>query len=82
MQVDEFTKSVQLGNPVKDKDLLILSELLMRELLKLDAIQGEGEVKQDRRAAVRFSQRLLSFSPLIFTLLLVIAPFKTRFPFP
>lgn len=40
------------GTKVVDSQFSILSELLMRELLKLDGVEAEGEAKVQRRTEV------------------------------
>ena len=40
------------GTKVSDKEFVVSTELLMRQLLKLDSIQAEGEEKMQRRAEV------------------------------
>ena len=43
------------GTRVSDKEFLMSTELLMRQLLKLDGIEAEGgEVKLQRKAEVVF----------------------------
>ena len=42
------------GTRVSDKEFLMFTELLMRQLLKLDGIEAEGEVKLQRKAEVVF----------------------------
>lgn len=40
------------GTKVADKEFLILTELLMEQLLKLDSIEAEGEAKLRRKSEV------------------------------
>ncbi|KAM5560489.1 hypothetical protein ABKV19_021580 [Rosa sericea] len=40
------------GTKVSDKDFAVLTELLMRQLLKLDGIKAEGEARVQRKAEV------------------------------
>ncbi|KAL6346120.1 hypothetical protein AAG906_025400 [Vitis piasezkii] len=40
------------GTTVEDKEFVVLIELFMRRLLKLDGIEAEGEAKVQRRAEV------------------------------
>lgn len=40
------------GTQVGEKEFIILSELLMRQLLKLDGIEAEGEGKVQRKLEV------------------------------
>ncbi|KVH94101.1 BAG domain-containing protein [Cynara cardunculus var. scolymus] len=45
--------SAKNGIKIVDKDVEVLTELLMKELLKLDGIEAEGEAKAQRRIEVR-----------------------------
>ncbi|XP_020537492.1 BAG family molecular chaperone regulator 4 isoform X2 [Jatropha curcas] len=45
-------KIIHNGSQVADKEFVVLTELLMVELLKLDAIQADGEAKKQRRIEV------------------------------
>ncbi|GMP85959.1 hypothetical protein CsSME_00038929 [Camellia sinensis var. sinensis] len=47
------------GTKVGEKDFVVLSELLMRQLLKLDSIEAEGEGKVQRKLQVRRVQSLV-----------------------
>ena len=40
------------GNKASEKEFLVLTELLMKQLLKLDGIEAEGEAKLQRKAEV------------------------------
>ena len=40
------------GTKVAEKEFEVSTELLMRELLKLDGIEAEGEAKMQRKAEV------------------------------
>lgn len=40
------------GTKVAEKEFIVASELLMKQLLKLDSIEAEGEAKLQRRAEV------------------------------
>lgn len=42
------------GTNVEDKDIIFLTEMLMRQLLKLDGIEAEGEAKVQRKMEVCF----------------------------
>lgn len=42
------------GTRVSDKEFSTCTELLMRQLLKLDSIQAEGEAKLQRKAEVEY----------------------------
>ena len=45
-------KAVNGGAKVAEKQFVVLSELLMRDLLKLDGIEAEGEAKVRRKIEV------------------------------
>ncbi|KVH94821.1 BAG domain-containing protein [Cynara cardunculus var. scolymus] len=47
------------GTQVSDKDFLFLTEMLMRQLLKLDGIDAEGEGRIQRKSEVRRVQGLV-----------------------
>ncbi|XP_062002452.1 BAG family molecular chaperone regulator 4 [Rosa rugosa] len=47
------------GTKVSDKDFAVSTELLMRQLLKLDGIKAEGEARMKRKAEVRRVQNLV-----------------------
>ncbi|KAM1597858.1 hypothetical protein PS2_032719 [Malus domestica] len=47
------------GTKVSDKEFVVSTELLMRQLLKLDSIQAEGEEKMQRREEVRRVQNFV-----------------------
>lgn len=50
------------GGKVAENDVLNLIDLLMNELLKLDAIMGEGDVKLQRKMQVMlYSFMFISF---------------------
>ena len=46
--------AVDGGTEVSDKEFVVSTELLMRQLLKLDGIEAEGEAKLQRKAEVVF----------------------------
>ncbi|KAG5553079.1 hypothetical protein RHGRI_011068 [Rhododendron griersonianum] len=52
-QVAALEGVVYGGTQVGEKEFIILSELLMRQLLKLDGIEAEGEGKVQRKLEVR-----------------------------
>lgn len=52
-QVAALDRVVNSGSKVADRDFRVLSELLMKQLLKLDSIDAEGEAKVQRRIEVR-----------------------------
>jgi hypothetical protein len=56
-------KSVLAGTKVVDKEFVVLTELLMVQLLKLDGIEAEGEARAQRKAEV---QRSLNTQLLFF----------------
>ncbi|PSS17651.1 BAG family molecular chaperone regulator like [Actinidia chinensis var. chinensis] len=47
------------GTKAEEKEFIILTELLMRQLLKLDSIEAEGEGKVQRKLEVRHVQSLV-----------------------
>ncbi|OAE30186.1 hypothetical protein AXG93_4295s1410 [Marchantia polymorpha subsp. ruderalis] len=57
-QISELEASISTGFTAHDSDFTVLTELLMRQLLKLDTIQADGEAKALRRTEV---QRVQSF---------------------
>ncbi len=44
--------AVDGGTKIAEKEFLVSTELLMRQLLKLDGIEAEGEAKMQRKAEV------------------------------
>ncbi|BAD81854.1 BAG domain containing protein-like [Oryza sativa Japonica Group] len=58
-KVCDLEKSVFAGRKIEDKDFVVLTELLMMELLKLDGIEAEGEARAQRKAEVRRVQGLV-----------------------
>lgn len=42
------------GTKVSDKEFVVSTELLMRQLLTLDGIEAEGEAKLQRKVEVDF----------------------------
>ncbi|KAJ7522496.1 hypothetical protein O6H91_18G014200 [Diphasiastrum complanatum] len=50
---------VQTGNKVPESDFNVLSEMFMRQLLKLDSIEAEGEAKVQRRLHVKRVQNFV-----------------------
>ncbi|KAL0347502.1 UNVERIFIED_CONTAM: BAG family molecular chaperone regulator 4 [Sesamum calycinum] len=52
-QVSALQAVVDSGTKVDDKDIIYLTEMLMRQLLKLDGIEAEGEGKVQRKMEVR-----------------------------
>lgn len=60
--------TVNGGTTVEDKQFVVLTELLMRQLLKLDSIEAEGEAKVQRRAEVSSQCQSNFFSLSVFIL--------------
>ncbi|KAL3629887.1 hypothetical protein CASFOL_026199 [Castilleja foliolosa] len=58
-QVSTLQDLLDRGIKVDDKELVVLAEMLMRQLLKLDGIEAEGEGRARRRAEVRRVQNLV-----------------------
>ncbi|CAA7389397.1 unnamed protein product [Spirodela intermedia] len=58
-KVSGLASTVHGGTKVAEKEFVILPELLMRQLLKLDSIEAEGEAKVQRRSEVRRVQSLV-----------------------
>ncbi|KAI5429376.1 hypothetical protein KIW84_034110 [Lathyrus oleraceus] len=52
-RVSALEVAVDGGTMVSDKEFVVSTELLMRQLLKLDGIKAEGEAKLQRKAEVR-----------------------------
>lgn len=59
-QVSGLQASVYAGKKVEEKEFLVLTELLMVQLLKLDGVEAEGEAKVQRKIEVSFYIMLLS----------------------
>ena len=49
------------GARISDKEFIVLPELLMRQLLKLDSIEAEGETRVQRRSEVNIWMIVLIF---------------------
>ncbi|RZB52909.1 BAG family molecular chaperone regulator 4 [Glycine soja] len=58
-KVSVLEVAVDGGTKVSDKNFLMSTELLMRQLLKLDGIEAEGEVKLQRKAEVHRVQNFV-----------------------
>ncbi|KAL4557849.1 hypothetical protein LXL04_036043 [Taraxacum kok-saghyz] len=58
-QVASLEAVVCSGTQVSDKDFLFLTEMLMRQLLKLDGIDAQGEGRLQRKSEVRRVQGLV-----------------------
>ncbi|EOY23092.1 hypothetical protein QUC31_008088 [Theobroma cacao] len=56
-QVSAFESIITKGGKVAEKDVLNLIELLMNQLLKLDGIMADGDVKLQRKMQVRRVQK-------------------------
>ncbi|XP_022141326.1 BAG family molecular chaperone regulator 3-like [Momordica charantia] len=56
-QVSALESVVSKGGKVAENDVLNLIDLLMNELLKLDAIMGDGDVKLQRKMQVKRVQK-------------------------
>ena len=52
--------SVRKGEKVAENDVVQVTELLMNELLKLDAVVADGDVKAQRRMQVSEKQAFTS----------------------
>ncbi|KAG8377057.1 hypothetical protein BUALT_Bualt09G0128400 [Buddleja alternifolia] len=52
-QVSALQAVVESGTQVDDKDIIYVTEMLMRQLLKLDGIEAEGEGRVQRKMEVR-----------------------------
>ncbi|KAH6824743.1 hypothetical protein C2S53_010818 [Perilla frutescens var. hirtella] len=58
-QVSALQAIIDNGNKVDGKEIIYLTEMLMRQLLKLDGIDAEGEGKVKRKSEVRRVQSLV-----------------------
>ncbi|PUZ54133.1 hypothetical protein GQ55_5G105600 [Panicum hallii var. hallii] len=58
-KVCDLERSVLGRRKVEDKEFVVLTELLMMQLLKLDGIEAEGEARAQRKAEVRRIQSLV-----------------------
>ncbi|CAI0463380.1 unnamed protein product [Linum tenue] len=56
-RVSALESVISKGGKVAEKDVLSLIELLMNELLKLDGIMGDGDVKLQRKLQVKRVQK-------------------------
>lgn len=66
--------SIFKGSKVDEKEFVVLTELLMRQLLKLDAIEADREAKVQRKNEVICSQcNLIIYAICMFFVLLVYA---------
>lgn len=51
-QVTTFQAGIKSGNKPADQEMIGVSEMLMRQLLKLDSIEADGDAKALRRTEV------------------------------
>ncbi|KAG0578548.1 hypothetical protein KC19_4G032000 [Ceratodon purpureus] len=58
-QVTNFQAATKSGNKPADQEMLGVSEMLMRQLLKLDGIEADGDAKALRRTEVKRIQNLV-----------------------
>ncbi|XP_076945745.1 BAG family molecular chaperone regulator 4-like [Bidens hawaiensis] len=58
-QVVILETAVCCGTKIEDKDFIYLTEMLMRQLLKLDGIDAEGDGRMQRKLEVRRVQGLV-----------------------
>lgn len=58
-QFTTLEKLVYSGKKADDREFVLLSELLMRQILKLDSIDAEGEAKLKRKIEVRRIQNMV-----------------------
>jgi hypothetical protein len=56
---------VRKGEKVAENDVVQVTELLMNELLKLDAVVGDGDVKAQRRMQVSEKQAFTNHYSLV-----------------
>lgn len=52
LKVAALEVAVDGGTKVAEKEFIVATELLMKQLLKLDGIEAEGEAKLQRKAEV------------------------------
>ncbi|GAB2222055.1 hypothetical protein Drorol1_Dr00013253 [Drosera rotundifolia] len=64
-QVSTLELAIKDGGKVAEKEVLNLTELLMNELVKLDAVVADGEVKLQRKMQVRRVQKYVETLDLI-----------------
>lgn len=58
-QVSALESAVYKGAQVADNEFVVLTELLMRQLLKLDRIVAEGEARLQRKIEVHRVQTMV-----------------------
>jgi hypothetical protein len=58
-QVETFQVATRSGNNPADQEMHGVSEMLMRQLLKLDGVEADGDAKAMRRAEVKRIQNLV-----------------------
>ncbi|CAI0426217.1 unnamed protein product [Linum tenue] len=61
-EVSALEVAINCGTKVAEKEFVVSAELLMRQLLKLDMIEAEGEARVQRKAEVR---RIQNFHELL-----------------
>ncbi|CAI0426218.1 unnamed protein product [Linum tenue] len=61
-RVSALEVAINCGTKVAEKEFVVSAELLMRQLLKLDMIEAEGEARVQRKAEVR---RIQNFHELL-----------------
>ncbi|WOK95504.1 BAG family molecular chaperone regulator 4 [Canna indica] len=64
-KVSALEASVHAGTKAADKEFVVLTELLMVQLLRLDSIEAEGEAKVQRKFEVRRIQNLVETIDLL-----------------
>lgn len=69
------------GKKIKEMDIETLTELLMTQLIKLDGIVAEGDLKQQRRTQVYTIHTLLTFFFLLNSYSIPITNLKKTFAF-
>ncbi|CAL9147122.1 unnamed protein product [Musa hybrid cultivar] len=67
VKVSTLEASVHAGTKAADKEFVVLTELLMVQLLKLDSIEAEGEAKMQRKFEVHRIQNFVETLDLLKT---------------
>lgn len=65
LQVSAYESIISKGGKVNEKDVVNLIELLMNQLLKLDGIMADGDVKLQRKMQVNYKIKI-QISPFLF----------------
>ncbi|KAM3206729.1 hypothetical protein ACQJBY_062085 [Aegilops geniculata] len=73
-KVSALEASVRKGEKVAEKDVATVTELLMNELLKLDAVVAGGDVKAQRRVQVKRVQKYVETLDAVMAKNATIAP--------